>query len=230
MIILEVAGALLIAAGIAILILRFRKVEPGKDGKAKTPPVAAPFIRKTGPAGAIIVLIGAVLLYLGLAHTSKGASSAGSSTAGGTTPSPPATKTGHAGAVSLISPDNGAHVGGCAVFTGTADLDAQAVVVLGDRNLSDPTKTIYLEPVNDWKSKTFSSWAGYLYFGSGNSSIGQTYEVYVIVMPFNVVVTAEARPANNPTWAAASLPNGAQIKETIHVMRVTGQGPAACRG
>ena len=228
MIVLEAAGIVLMLVGIALLIFRFQKSESGMDKQDENPAVATPFFSITGPAGIIVILIGAALLYLGVTHTAKGASNPDSSATGNTT-SPTATKTGHSGAVSLVSPVYGAHVGGCAVFTGTADLNAQTVVVLGDRNLSDPTRTMYLEPVNDWKSRELSSWAGYLYFGSGNSSVGQTYDVYVIVMPFDVVVAAKAQPANNPTWAVTSLPSGAQIEETIRVMRVAGQGSAICR-
>ncbi len=228
MIVLEAAGIVLMLVGIALLIFRFQKSESGTDKKDENPAVATPFFSITGPAGIIVILIGAALLYLGVTHTAEGASNPNSPTAGDTTSSPAATKTGHSGAVSLVSPVYGAHVGGCAVFTGTADLGAQTVVVLGDRNLSDPTRTMYLEPVNDWKSRELSSWVGYLYFGSGNSSVGQTYDAYVIVMPFDVVTAAKAQPANNPTWAVTSLPSGAQIKETIRVMRVAGQGPAIC--
>ena len=228
MLVLEVAGIVLMVVGIALLIFRFQKSETGADRKDENPAVATPFFSITGPAGVIVVLIGAALLYLGVTHTARGASDPDSTTAGGSTSSPTTTRTGHSGAVSLVSPAYGTDVGGCAVFTGTADLDAQTVIVLGDRNLSDPTKTIYLEPVNDWKSRELSSWAGYLYFGSGNSSIGQTYDVYVIAAPFNVVTAAEAQPANNPTWAVTSLPSGAEIRETIRVTRVAGQGPAIC--
>ena len=229
MIVLEAAGIVLMLVGIALLIFRFQKSESGTDKQDESPAVATPFFSITGPAGIIVILIGAALLYLGVTHTAKGASNPDSAATGDTTSSPAATETGHSGAVSLVSPAYGADVGGCAVFTGTADLDAQTVVVLGDRNLSDPTRTMYLEPVNDWKSRELSSWAGYLYFGSGNSSAGQTYDVYVIVMPFDVVTAAKVQPANNPTWAVTSLPSGAQIKDTIRVMRVAGQGPAICR-
>jgi hypothetical protein len=229
MIVLEVAGIILMVVGIALLIFRFQKSESGTDGKDENPAVATPFFSITGPAGIIVLLIGAALLYLGVMHTDRGASNPNSPAASETTSSPTATKTGHSGAVSLVSPAYGADVGGCAVFTGTADLDAQTVVVLGDRNLSDPARTIYLEPVNDWTARELSSWTGYLYFGSGNSSVGQAYDVYVIVMPFDVVTAAKAQPANNPTWAATSLPGGAEIKETIRVTRAAGQGPAICQ-
>jgi hypothetical protein len=53
--------------------------------------------------------------------------------------------------------------------------------------------------------RALSSWTGYLYFGSGNSSVGQAYDVYVIVMPFDVVTAAKAQPANNPAWLYAGL-------------------------
>ena len=229
MIVLEVAGIILMVVGIALLIFRFQKSESGTDRKDENPAVATPFFSITGPAGIIVLLIGAALLYLGVVHTEGGASNPASPTASETTSSPTAAKTGHSGTVSLVSPAYGADVGGCAVFTGTADVDAQTIVVLGDRNLSDPTRTIYLEPVNDWTARELSSWAGYLYFGSGNSSVGQTYDVYVIVMPFDVVTAAKAQPANNPAWAVTSLPSGAEIKETIRVTRAAGQGPAICQ-
>jgi hypothetical protein len=232
MIVLEITGIVLIVVGIGLLVFRFQKPDPGTGDRGENPAFTTPFFAITGPAGVIVIVIGLVALYLGVTHTAKDSSATGpppaSVTASPTPTKPTPARTGHSGAVSLVSPVYGAQVGGCAVFTGTSDLERQDIIVLGGRNLSDPTKTIYLEPVNDWQSRNLADWTGYLYFGSGNSSVGQTYEIYVIVMPFNVVDAAKAQPANNPTWHVASLPAGAQVKATIRVVRVAGSGPAIC--
>jgi len=103
-------------------------------------------------------------------------------------------------------------------------------MVLSAQNLSDPTKTVYLEAVNNWdKPEELSDWTGYQYFGSGDSSVGQTFEVSVIAMKMDTVTAALAQPANNPTWHVKSLPHGSDVKQTLRVVRVKGLGPAVCR-
>jgi len=102
-------------------------------------------------------------------------------------------------------------------------------LVLSAQNLSDPSKVIYLEAVNNWnKPADLSDWTGYQYFGSGDTSVGQTFEVSIIVIKTGTVAAALAEPTNNPVWHVKSLPNGSKVKQTLRVVRMKGPGPAVC--
>jgi len=126
--------------------------------------------------------------------------------------------------------DPGPDVQGCDVFTGTSNLQGGETIVIGVQNLNDSGNTSYLEAVNNWdKPAALAQWTGSQYFGSGDTSVGQTYLVSVIVMPSSVVQSALANPANRPTWAVTSLPAGATVKQSLRMKRVSGEGPAACR-
>jgi hypothetical protein len=89
---------------------------------------------------------------------------------------------------------------------------------------------LYLEPVNDWDKPTqLSHWTGYQYFGSGDSSVGQTYEVSAVIMKVSTVSVAFGNPANRPTWYVKALPPGSAVKQTLRVKRTAGSGPAVCQ-
>jgi hypothetical protein len=134
------------------------------------------------------------------------------------------------GAVTLSAPSAGKTVQGCDVFTGTSSLPADETVVVGVRNLSDPKHISYLEPVNNWdKPGDLAHWTGFQYFGSGDSSIGQTYVVSVLVVPSGTVKKALADPANKVAWGVTSLPGGTTVKQTLRLTRVPGAGPEVCR-
>jgi hypothetical protein len=118
----------------------------------------------------------------------------------------------------------------CDIFTGTSDLPGDETIVIGVRNLNDTGNTSYLEPVHGWdKPNELAHWTGFQYFGSGDTSLGQTYLVSVIVMASSVVKSALADPANHTAWGVTSLPAGSTVKQTLHLTRVSGQGPQACR-
>jgi hypothetical protein len=139
--------------------------------------------------------------------------------------SPPPT-----GAVVMSAPAPGSKVQECDVFTGTSSLPSGETIVIGVRNLDDTGDTSYLEPVNNWdKPSALPRWTGFQYFGSGDSSVGQTYLVTVIVMPSGVVKSALAQPANRTAWAVTSPPAGSTVKQSLHLNRVQGQGPDVCR-
>jgi hypothetical protein len=134
------------------------------------------------------------------------------------------------GAVTLSAPSAGKTVQGCGVFTGTSSLPADETVVVGVRNLSDPKHISYLQPVNNWdKPGDLAHWTGFQYFGSGDSSIGQTYVVSVLVVPSGTVKKALADPANKVAWGVTSLPGGTTVKQTLRLTRVPGAGPEVCR-
>jgi hypothetical protein len=130
---------------------------------------------------------------------------------------------------SIDHPGFGAKVGACAVFSGKADLLPGETLVLSALNLSDPAKVLYLQAVNDWDLPAdVTHWTGYQYFGSGDSSLGQAFEVSVIVMKIRTVTAILAEPANRPIWHVKSLPNDSEVKQTLRVIRMKGSGPAVC--
>jgi hypothetical protein len=102
--------------------------------------------------------------------------------------------------------------------------------VVGVRNLSDTGHTTYLEPVNNWdKPADLAHWTGFQYFGSGDSSVGQTYVVSILVVGSSTVKKALADPANHVAWGVTSLPAGTKVKQTLRLTRIHGQGPEVCR-
>jgi hypothetical protein len=134
------------------------------------------------------------------------------------------------GEVTFDPPSSGTKVEQCDVFTGKSNLPSGETVVLGVRNLSDAGNTTYLAPVNNWDSPgALPDWTGAQYFGSGDSSVGQTYLVSVIEMASETVKTALAKPANHNAWAVNSLPAGSSVKSTVKLVRISGQGPQSCR-
>lgn len=133
-------------------------------------------------------------------------------------------------AVTIDHPDFGTTVGECAVFSGRASLPQDDTLVLSVLNTSDPAKVLYLQPVNDWdKPAQLSHWTGYQYFGSRDSSVGQTYEVSAVIMKVRTVNTALGNPANRPIWHVKTLPQDSAVKQTLRVIRAHGSGPAVCQ-
>jgi hypothetical protein len=223
---LAAVGIILIGLGIyGVIRDRFSQETKG----------SGPGVSFTLPLSALVLLMGLGSLagsgYFAL-NGSK-ASAANPTTSPATTtskPSPTTNRPKHSVAVTITRPSYGAKVEECGVFSGTSDLPPGETLVLSARNLSDPTKIIYLEPVNNWANPAaISKWVGYQYFGSGNSSAGQTYEVSALVVKASVVRAALAQAANNPTWAVKSLPVSASVKASIRVVRKEGRGPVVCQ-
>lgn len=137
---------------------------------------------------------------------------------------------GQAETVSVLSPRNGDAVSACDVFSGISRLAAADTIVLSVRNLSDPSGTLYLEPVHNWATPgALAHWVGFQYFGSGDSSVGQTYEVGIVIMKISLVRASLAESVNTPTWHVASLPPGSRVKHGLRLTRISGPGPVACR-
>jgi hypothetical protein len=129
-----------------------------------------------------------------------------------------------AGTVTL-SARPGTNVQQCDVFSGTANLPASKTIAVGVRNLSDADHTTYLEPIDNWETPSaLARWTDVQYFGSGNTSVGQTYLVSVIVLPSGTVKRALADPANHVAWGVTSLPRGATVRQTLHLTRIPGSG------
>ena len=225
---------LLTAAGIALIGLGIYGII--KDRFSQETKGSGPGVSFTLPLSALVLLMGLASL-IGSGYLALNGSRSGTT---GVTQPTPATQSSdtsaapsqpeHTGDVALTTPAYGSKVGACGVFSGTSDLPTGKTLVLAARNLSDLTKTSYLEPVNNWtKPPEISKWTGYQYFGSGNSSVGQTYEVDVLIMNTATVRAALAQPKNNPAWAVKSLPSGTNVKATLRVVRKKGLGPAVCQ-
>jgi serine/threonine protein kinase len=140
-----------------------------------------------------------------------------------TTPAPSRSSVFYSGAVTLSAPGNST-VGRCAVFSGTSDLPPGRTLVLGQLNLDDVTRTIYLQPVDNWQdANRLRKWTGAQYFGQGNASVGQTYKILVISIDAKVVRTA---PGAQPgvVWHVTKLPPTSEVKQVIRVHRVRGSG------
>jgi len=218
--------ALIVLGGYGIIRDRFSQVTRG----------TAPGVSFTLPLSAFVLLMGVGSIlgagYLSLNSTKNAAAKPvpPSHTVSPAPSTPTSTGTHRAsGAVSITHPVFGARVGECGVFTGTSDLPPGQTLVLSAQNLSDPSKVIYLEAVNNWnKPADLSDWTGYQYFGSGDTSVGQTFEVSIIVIKTGTVAAALAEPTNNPVWHVKSLPNGSKVKQTLRVVRMKGPGPAVC--
>ncbi len=222
-------GVALVAIGAFDVVRQILKHDTG-------PRSAAPYL------SALVIVVGIGSLgtsgFLSLkkpttpqAAPSPATTPATASTIPGVTPGPATSAPAiGAGDVTIDPPAAGTKVEQCNVFTGQANLPQGETVVLGVRNLSDTGNTTYLAPVNNWNNPSaLTNWTDIQYFGSGDSSVGQTYLVSVIVMASDTVKTALAEPANRSAWAVTALPGGSSIKSTLKLVRVTGPGPQACR-
>ena len=227
-------GIFLVLAGFVLLVIN-RLPSGRRPASGGTGTLAEPLIIVAGAA----CLIASVVVNSGNASTETAASSsspaaptaqtpAQSSDANmtpSTSPSKPRSlpASGPASAIALSSPTNGSQVKDCQVFTGTSQLAAGKTVLLSVENLSDPTKTLYLAPVHDWQTPdVLGHWIGVQYFGSDDSSVGQSFHVDVVVLDLTQVRQAMSLPSNHPTWSAATIPSGAQVIKEITVTRIAG--------
>lgn len=224
---------LLVIVGLALIALGIYGVV--KERFSQETKGTGPGVSFTLPLSAFVLLMGigslAVAGYFALNGSKSSAASPRPSrpSAKPASKRPTASPSSHSGVVAVTRPAFGADVGACGVFSGTADLPPGETLILAAENLSDTTRTMYLQPVNNWsKPGEISDWTGFQYFGSGNSSVGQKFEVSVIAIKTDVVTAALAQPANNPAWAVKSLPAGAKVKEALRVVRVKGPGPVVC--
>ncbi len=129
----------------------------------------------------------------------------------------------HSGDVTLTAGPKST-VGNCEVLSGTSDLPPGRTIVLGQQNHSDPAKTIYLQPVNDWQHpEDLRKWTGSQYFGSGDSSVGQIFTIFVISMKAGVVRDAMLHRVAD-IWHVQRLPTTSEVKKTITVTRIAGTG------
>jgi cytoskeletal protein RodZ len=232
-------GVFLILAGVALLVLNRLPTGAARAGASSS---------RGSLTEAVLIIAGAACLIAAVAVNSNsgapepaaptGASASSVSSASApssgaasepapsptsSTASPPASKSDEL--VSVTSPKTGGQIEQCQVFTGTSTLTQGETIVLSVSNVSDPTKTLYLAPVHNWQAPgALAHWSGTQYFGSGDSSVGQTFHVDVVIMEVSQVKQALAFPSNVPTWATAALPSGSILKSELTFHRVSGAG------
>lgn len=131
----------------------------------------------------------------------------------------------------ISAPKDGSTVSQCAVFTGTAKLTPTRTLVLAMSNEDNGDPTQYLEPVRNWQVPAqLTAWKGAQYFGSGDSSVGQTYAVELLIVDLAVAQQADkAGKASGASWTTTTPLPGARTAARVELKRVAGQGPTACR-
>lgn len=128
----------------------------------------------------------------------------------------------------LDAPIDNATVRQCEVFTGTATLPATKTLLLGMRNLDNKDSQRYFGVVDNWEyPRDLGNWHGYVWFGSGNSSVGQRYRVELLIVDY-ATAEAGAKKAKDVGWHSDKNPEGAIVAGHITVKRVAGPGPAEC--
>ncbi len=148
------------------------------------------------------------------------------------TPGTTATSTGAAGpatkgthGVVLASPANGADVHRCEMFSGTAKVPSGQTLMLAVKNTVNHDENSYFQPVVGWDDPAqLSHWSGAQFFGSRDDSVGQNYEVKVVLVKMSVVKAAMAKGG----WYGTTLPKDSQVALTIRLHRVAGPGPSIC--
>jgi len=181
---------------------------------------------RTRPARAVVVacVVAALALLGGLAlvtyprtpHRNPGVSAAA-------TPSVPA---GFAG--SITEPADGADVKQCSYLSGTATFPAGWTLILAMQNLSNGDPLRYAEVVFGFDHpEKLSRWRGAQYFGQGNDTVGQQYQVQLIAV----------RLAETRAWAEADsgdhgndLAGRGVVLDTVRLNRVEGLVANACGG
>lgn len=225
-------GIFLILAGFVLLVIN-RLPLGRRPASGGTGTLAEPLIIVAGAA----CLIASLVVNSGNASTGAVASSgspttstptqtSSANTSPSTSPSQsgsPSASSGSSSVIALSSPANGSQVKDCQVFTGTSQLAAGKTILLSVENLSDPTKTLYLAPVHGWQNPdALGHWVAVQYFGSDDTSVGQSFHVDVVVLGLTQVQQAMSLPSNQPTWSAATLPSGAKVIKEITVTRIAG--------
>lgn len=123
----------------------------------------------------------------------------------------------------ITSPGEGTDVKTCSYFLGTATLPPETTLILTKRNLDNPGAGVYAELVHGWdKPGTLDGWEGAQYFGQGDDSSGQTYEVGLRVVPM--------RAARDFAEQDRDITGEGEELDTIRVKRVAGDAGTACEG
>lgn len=127
----------------------------------------------------------------------------------------------------IVTPGNGARVRQRAIFSGTSALPPGRTLVLSMRNLSYDPDTFYVEYISGWRTPSAqSTWRGTQFFGSGNASVGQPYEVRLIAVDLDDAVRAGRMPVHRRT----ELVTNGTLLDRVVVIRKAGLVTDVCRG
>ncbi|GAB97147.1 putative serine/threonine protein kinase [Kineosphaera limosa NBRC 100340] len=125
------------------------------------------------------------------------------------------------GTARITRPTSGANVMSCAYIEGTADVPEDVRIVTAMRN-ADTDDTWHVEHIYSWDDPdSIKQWRGPQWFGSGDSSVGSTYEVAVFAVKRADLVVADAG-ADDEFDRLAEM--GEKLA-SVMVRRVAGEGP-----
>lgn len=116
----------------------------------------------------------------------------------------------------IAAPADDASTPECSYLSGAATLPSGTTLILANQNISGTDTTQYVEFVFGWRTPLARwSWQGAQYFGSGDSSVGQSYRVRLLAVDL-----AEAhRLGAGPALAAEGVP-----LDSVELNRVPGPG------
>jgi serine/threonine protein kinase len=129
---------------------------------------------------------------------------------------------------SITAPTVGSPVRSCAYLNGSATLSPGTTLILTKRNLDNPGAGSYAELVFHWDQPgTLTSWRGAQYFGEGDDSVGQRYEVGLRQVP---MAAARAFHDAGPSDYGQEIAKQGKQLDHVEVARVSGDGPGGCPG
>jgi serine/threonine-protein kinase len=116
----------------------------------------------------------------------------------------------------IATPADQASTPQCSYLSGTATLPPGTTLILANQNISGTDTTQYVEFVFRWRTPaTHWSWRGAQYFGSGDSSVGQSYRIQLMAVDLAEAHRLDAVPA----LAAEGVP-----LDSVQLNRVPGPG------
>ncbi|WP_436533252.1 hypothetical protein [Actinoplanes sp. HUAS TT8] len=129
-----------------------------------------------------------------------------------------------AGAIS--TPADGAEVQQCARFTGTATLADGKTLVLAMKNIDNNDPTAYVQFVENFGDpSTLSSWRGVQFFGNGDDSAGQHYQVSLLAVD---LVTAQDAAGSGQDADVNALAAKSTELATVKLTRIAGTPADHC--
>jgi serine/threonine protein kinase len=124
----------------------------------------------------------------------------------------------------ITAPTAAANVHSCAYFSGTATLPPETTLILTKRNLDNGNPTVYAELVHGWPDPaSLTSWEGAQFFGQGDESTGQRYEVTLRAVPMSAARKFNDSGQND--FGQAIAQQGKQL-DSVVVDRIAGEGPS----
>ena len=128
----------------------------------------------------------------------------------------------------IDNPVEGAGVKQCSYFDGTAELPSGWTLIVAMRNLSNGDPTRYSQTVFDFgDSENLSRWRGAQYFGQGNDTVGQDYQVELTAVRLS---DAQDWRRGDPAEPGDKLARSGVVLDSVRVDRVAGLVDNACEG